>query len=261
MAPGWRSLTFLGCDGSYPGPGGAASGSLVEASGVVIWLDAGSGTFENLQLVLEPERVDAIVISHEHPDHWSDIDSFAVWRRQRGQGPPVPVYAPPGLQARSYLGDDAVLAWHEIEPSQRVVLSARDGVGTTLVCSFASTDHGAPTLALRVDLQGQPPGSRPPSSIAYTADTGPGWSPEELGPGIGLLPDVLAAEATRRLAARCARLFPAGSSSGDGSPAFGPSLHAHGPHRRGHRYGPYARDLYALGPRRRAHRRGPHRQG
>jgi hypothetical protein len=37
------TITVLGCDGSYPGPGGAASGYLVEASGVVIWLEAGPG--------------------------------------------------------------------------------------------------------------------------------------------------------------------------------------------------------------------------
>jgi ribonuclease BN (tRNA processing enzyme) len=180
------TLTVLGCDGSYPGPGGAASGYLVEVAGVAVWLDAGPGTFANLQLVSDPGAIDAVILSHEHPDHWSDVDSYAVWLRERAPTHPVPVYAPPGLRARSYFAEDPVLTWHEIEPSQRVALASRDGGGTGILCSFSATDHGPPTLAVRVDVGGQPRQS-PARSLVYSADTGPGWSPEELGPGIELL--------------------------------------------------------------------------
>lgn len=182
------TLTVLGCDGSYPGPGGAASGYLVEVAGLAVWLDAGPGTFANLQLVSDPGAIDAVILSHEHPDHWSDIDSYAVWLRERAPARPVPVYAPPGLRARSYFAEDPVLAWHEVEPSQRVALAPRDGagVGAGIRCSFSATDHGPPTLAVRVDVGGRP-GHGPARSLAYSADTGPGWSPEQLGPGIELL--------------------------------------------------------------------------
>lgn len=177
---------MLGCDGSYPGPGGAASGYLVEVAGVAIWLDAGPGTFANLQLVADPGRVDAVILSHEHPDHRSDVDSFAVWLRERPPARPVPVYAPPGLRALSYFGEDPVFDWHEIEPSHRVAVAPRHGGGDGVLCSFSATDHGPPTLAVRVDLAGRP-GSGPERSLGYSADTGPDWSPEELGAGIGLL--------------------------------------------------------------------------
>lgn len=183
--PGAGTLTVLGCDGSYPGPGGAASGYLVEDSGVTVWLDAGPGTFANLQLVTDPARVDAVVLSHEHPDHWSDVESFAVWLRQRGTERAVSVYAPPGLRDRAYFGDDPVFEWHEVEPSQRVVVASPEG-GRGLVCSFSATDHGPPTLAARLDVPGAR-GSGPLRSLGYSADTGADWSPEELGLGIGLL--------------------------------------------------------------------------
>lgn len=188
-APGMQAatLTVLGCDGSYPGPGGAASGYLVEVAGVVIWIDAGSGTFANLQQVTDPARVDAVFLSHEHPDHWSDVDCFAVWRRQRGLTDPVAVYAPPGLRVRSYAGEDDMLAWHEVEPSFRLPLTPRDGFGEGVVCSFSATDHGPPTLAVRVDVPGRSESSESALALGYSADTGPDWSPEELGPGIGLL--------------------------------------------------------------------------
>lgn len=181
--PNAGTLTVLGCDGSYPGPGGAGSGYLVEVAGVVVWLDAGPGTFANLQLVADPVSLDAVILSHEHPDHWSDVDSFAVWRREHAPDRPVSVFAPPGLRTRAYFGDDAVFTWHEVEPSHRVVLAPAAGVGAGVVCSFSATDHGPPTLAVRVDVPGRPTGH----SLGYSADTGPDWSPEELGSGLGLL--------------------------------------------------------------------------
>jgi ribonuclease BN (tRNA processing enzyme) len=215
------SLTVLGCDGSYPGPGGAASGYLVEAAGVTLWLDAGPGTFANLQLVVDPRSVDAVVLSHEHPDHWADVSSFAAWLREAAIGRPVPVYAPPGLRERVYFGDDPVLAWHVVEPAHRVALrppeldrephggsgaaAARTASGSAhgIVCSFSATDHGPPTLAVRIDrplgpdggeaggggraVSDRAPSSARDSSLGYTADTGPDWSVEELGAGIGTL--------------------------------------------------------------------------
>lgn len=149
---------------------------------MTVWLDAGAGTFANLQHLADPAAVDAVVLSHEHPDHWSDIDSFGIWLRGSTRAAPVPVYAPPGLRARSYCADDAMLDWHEVEPSCRLTVPSRAGEGG-LCLGFSVTDHGPPTLAVRVDLlsrRGQVRGA-----FAYSADTGPDWTPATLGAGIG----------------------------------------------------------------------------
>ena len=175
-------LTVLGCDGSYPGPGGAASGYLVQGDGVTLWVDAGAGTFANLQLVSDPAAVDAVILSHEHPDHWSDIDSFATWLHDAHSAAPVPVYAPPGLRGRAYCADDPVLRWCEVEPSCRLTMLAPSGEGG-LGCAFSVIDHGPPTLAMRIDLLSR--AAAPPGALVYSADTGPDWSPEWLGAGIG----------------------------------------------------------------------------
>ena len=45
---------------------------------------------------------------------------------------------------------------------------------------FSRTDHPVETLAVRVDADESSP------AIAYSLDTGPGWSIGALGPGIGL---------------------------------------------------------------------------
>ena len=51
------SLLVLGCDGSWQGPGGAGSGYLVRSSSTTVLLDAGPGTFANLQRFVDPGSV------------------------------------------------------------------------------------------------------------------------------------------------------------------------------------------------------------
>ena len=60
------TLTVLGCDGSFAGPGGAGSGYLMRSAAATIWLDAGPGTFARLQEVIFPGVIDAIVLSHDY---------------------------------------------------------------------------------------------------------------------------------------------------------------------------------------------------
>lgn len=181
--PGPNTLTVLGCDGGYPGPGGAGSGYLVECGPTSLWLDAGPGTFANLQQVRDPGTVDAVVLSHEHPDHWSDLESFAVWLMQVGGGRTVPVHAPPGLRARSYFADSPVFDWHETTVGRTLTVGS-------LGCRFVRTDHGPPTFGLRLDPlapldSGPAPAPDLSRSLAFSADSGPGWSVDELGSGIG----------------------------------------------------------------------------
>jgi ribonuclease BN (tRNA processing enzyme) len=166
-----RSLTVLGCDGSWSGPGGAGSGYLVQAGGTALLLDAGPGIFSRLQQVSDPGDLSAVVLTHEHPDHWTDVESLAVWARIAGVGehPPV-VYAPPGLRQWSHYSEASWLDWRELAPS--MVVSIGD-----LEARFVAADHGPPTVAVGLTYEG--------ATLAYSADTGPGWSVEELGSGIG----------------------------------------------------------------------------
>lgn len=164
-------LTVLGCSGSYPGPGAAASGYLVRGDGTTIWLDAGSGTFANLQRHIDLRDLDAIVLSHEHPDHWADLEGYRVACAYVLDRPAVPVFAPAGLAARVYQGFRPDVDWQTVADGDARQIGALD-------LRFSRTDHGPETLAVRVDGGGR--------SLAYSADTGPGWSLEALGPGVDL---------------------------------------------------------------------------
>ena len=169
------TLTVLGCSGSYPGPGSACSSYLVRSRGTAVALDLGNGSLANLQRHLAFGELDAVVLSHAHPDHWVDLAGLRVALRYGldleglrlvGTGETVEL-------ARAVCGD--------LEPTFEVAV-VDDGDELDLGdvhLRFAATDHYVPTLACRVD---GPDGV----SLAYSADTGPDWSFASLGGGIDL---------------------------------------------------------------------------
>ena len=172
-----RALTVLGCDGSWPGPAGAGSGYVVEAGTTSLLLDAGPGTFARLQEWGDPTSIAAVVLTHEHPDHWTDLESFATWAGYgpgrawfRDGGRPLRVYAPPGVQPWSHHASSPWVEWHELAPSMVLTLGS-------VVARFVATDHGPPTVAVGLAHEG--------ATLAYSADTGPTWSVAELGSDIG----------------------------------------------------------------------------
>jgi ribonuclease BN (tRNA processing enzyme) len=166
------TLTVLGCDGSWPGPGGAGSGYLVRMGDTALVLDAGPGTFATLQAVLDPAEVDAVVITHHHHDHWTDLYSMDTQARFGGRRSPLPVYAPARVVESAGADGTPMLEWREITHG------ARAGIGEAS-CAFHRTDHAEETLAVRIDGAGR--------ALGYSADTGPGWSLDELGTGLDLL--------------------------------------------------------------------------
>lgn len=169
---GTLSVTVLGCDGSYPGPGGAGSGYLISCEGTHVWLDAGPGTLANLQRHIPLEAIDAVVVTHEHVDHWSDLEHLAVACHYIVERPPVPLYCETDLTSSMRVGPASrALAWSRIGPGTRLDIGA-----TTF--TFSRTDHSVDTLAVRVDGAGR--------SLGYSADSGPGWGLSQLGPGLGL---------------------------------------------------------------------------
>ena len=166
-------VTVLGCSGSYPGSAQACSGYLVRSGGVMVWLDAGPGTLANLQTHIGLRDVDAIVLSHHHPDHWSDIEGFFVACRYVIGRSGIPVYAPRGIEDLLRVGTwtNPTFEWQRISDGTAVTIGP-------MTLTFSRTDHPGETMAVRVDAGGR--------SLGYSADTGPGWSLEALGPGLHL---------------------------------------------------------------------------
>lgn len=108
-------LVVVGCSGSMSGPDSAASSYLVEADDGEgrtwrVLLDLGSGAFGQLLRYADPAGIDAVAVSHLHPDHVVDLTGFEVYRRYHPDGalPPVPLFGPPGTADRVLqLGGDS----------------------------------------------------------------------------------------------------------------------------------------------------------
>ncbi|MFC8362505.1 MBL fold metallo-hydrolase [Streptomyces griseorubiginosus] len=96
------SLTVLGTASPHPGPGRPCSGYLLRGGGAEVWVDAGPGTFAELQRHTNPSRLTAIWISHLHADHSADLLAAVYAFAYGGLTPaaPIPVYAPPGAAHR-----------------------------------------------------------------------------------------------------------------------------------------------------------------
>lgn len=92
-------LTVLGNYGPFPAAGGACSGYLINERETNILVDCGNGVLSNLQRYKSFEMLDAIILTHLHSDHISDmyVLKYAMQiKRKRGQTDKlINVYAPP----------------------------------------------------------------------------------------------------------------------------------------------------------------------
>lgn len=194
-------VTVIGCAGSFPGPDSAASCYLVQAEGSGrtwnVLLDLGNGAFGPLQRVCEPADLDAVGLTHLHPDHVSDVCALTVYLQYRPealgahQRPPVPVYGPFGTASRladacgGEVGEIAEqLTVHTWQPGRAVTIGP-------LRLTPVSVHHPVPAYGIRVvgPAEGAPERA---VTLAYTGDT-------DACPGLDALAeraDVLLAEAS-----------------------------------------------------------------
>ncbi len=175
-------LVILGSSGTFPAPGRPGSGYLVEREGTTVWIDAGPGTFLALSDRMSPADVNAVVISHVHPDHCTDLFAFFHYMAYGpGSGsPPVPVYAPDGVAERvsAFVGsEDPSHPLHAALEFRKVGEGDSAQVGP-LHLRFAGADHSVPTVGTRVDAGGP--------ALVYSGDTGPGGGVPDLAAGARL---------------------------------------------------------------------------
>ena len=89
-------LTVLGGCGAWPEAGQACSGFLVEHDGFRLVVDLGYATVPRLLERAAPGQVDAVFISHGHPDHCADLNPLLRARVMRDDpAGALPVYALP----------------------------------------------------------------------------------------------------------------------------------------------------------------------
>ncbi len=89
-------LTILGNNGPYPEAGGACSGYLItdDQRRHSILIDCGTGVLANLRAIMQPRDLDAVILTHLHYDHMSDMFPMIYALQFTLRENPLPVYLP-----------------------------------------------------------------------------------------------------------------------------------------------------------------------
>lgn len=169
-------LAVLGSCGAWPEAGRACSCYLLEHDGFRVVLDLGYGSLPRLLSLLGSSvaaGIDAVIVSHQHPDHMVDLHGLF---RARWFGWPsafaLPLYAPAGVVERlkgleedDGSGIDEVFDWHPIP--------APDYELGPFVLESRPLPHYVPNAGVRLSADGL--------IVAYTGDTGPDAGLADLG--------------------------------------------------------------------------------
>lgn len=188
-------LSVVGCSGSMAGPDGPASSYLVQAPfegrTFSLVLDLGPGAAGALFRHLDPREVDAIGLTHLHPDHCLDVCGFYVAARYSPTAPwpSIPVLGPADTRER-------LLRAYEVAAPEGAAGEPGPGIGqhfryTTwapqqrvgpFLVSTTRVEHPVEAYALRVE-EDVPDGG----VLVYSGDTGPCRALVELARGCDLL--------------------------------------------------------------------------
>lgn len=158
--------------------GAAGSGYLVEHEGFRLLVDVGYAVVPRLQEYVAVDEVDAVLISHGHPDHCVDLNPLLRGRVLRDDPPaPLPVFAPAGEL-------DAVLALDRpgLLDGGYVLTDIGDGDGIELgpfAVQARQLPHWRTNLGVRITAGGR--------SLVYTGDSGTSRVTRELARDADLL--------------------------------------------------------------------------
>jgi len=169
-------LTVLGSCGAWPEPGRACSGFLLEHAGFRVALDLGYGTLSRLLALLGSTTaagLDAVVITHDHPDHVVDLHGLFRARLYDGQElPRIALYAPEAVVDRVAGLEDG-----ERSLTERVFAWQPLPAGAYDVGPFRLESWSLPHYVLNAGVRL----SSPELVVAYTGDTGPAPALADLG--------------------------------------------------------------------------------
>jgi ribonuclease Z len=94
-------LTFLGTASGMPDVDRNPSSFLAEVEGGAYLFETGEGTARQmLRFGIDADRVDAVFISHTHPDHAAGLPGLLQWMHLSGRTKPLSVFLPAGILRR-----------------------------------------------------------------------------------------------------------------------------------------------------------------
>ena len=153
-------LICLGVNGPFPAAEGATSGYLVTHKNTRVQLDMGCATLPALTRLMAPEDLTALLFSHWHFDHTSDV--LALSYRLEGllaRGvKALDVYAPvdENSPVRKALLASPAFRVHDVQPGDSIALG-------DVQVRVGRARHPVPAVMYRLEADGR--------SLCYTGDT------------------------------------------------------------------------------------------
>lgn len=141
-------LTILGYLGGYPDHGVGTSSYLITSGDYQLLMDCGSGALLALEKVLDPNQLDAVLLTHYHHDHTADVGVLQYYRQLHSgdkKVSPLPIYG--------HTKDPLNFAALTFGPfTQGVGYSAEAPLDVgPLRLTFLETEHPVPAFAVRIE--------------------------------------------------------------------------------------------------------------
>lgn len=148
-------LKILGNNGPYPAPGGACSGYMLssDSGNTRVLIDCGSGVLNRLLAEDVLDSLDAVLLSHLHYDHMSDMLPLQYAIQLNPRTKPLPVYLPDGPERVRALLE---CPYFDLWPAKDVTIGE-------MRVSFSPVRHSVPTNAICVECDG--------GRFVFTGDT------------------------------------------------------------------------------------------
>lgn len=154
-------ITTLGMWGGYPNAGEATSSFLIEYEQYRLLFDCGSAVLSTYLTLGTLKELDAVLISHYHPDHIADIGVFqhaAMIQNQLGNlDAPISIYA-----HTQDIKEFEKLSYKGVTEGKELIEDQPFTIGPFRI-SMCPTIHPVYCLAFRIEAGGK--------SVVFTADS------------------------------------------------------------------------------------------
>jgi ribonuclease BN (tRNA processing enzyme) len=154
------NFTTIGFWGAYPEQDEPTSGYLFKTEETNILLECGSGVLSKLYAFINPNELDAVVVTHEHMDHCADLMSLyynvMIQTKLGIRNKPLNVFIPKDMKMLDkYIGEDHLNIYYFDENSHYAFMD--------VAFSFSRNVHPVEAYAVSMTTESK--------KITFTGDT------------------------------------------------------------------------------------------